>query len=166
MSPDATFDALLASARTRLAEVPRERLGELVTAKRILGIARAPRIVPRGEAWHLGVLLLTDDAVLETGEIVRAREEARRGYTAQAQRERAELAAAARRGGFAEGEAVHLDWKPIDLEPLARGAASGPLAVVDGVPHVRWSRSGGLVSLEVFLDERVDLLLHPPTGAT
>ena len=58
MSTAALFD----DARARLADAPREALGELVEPRRVLGIARAPRIVPRGTAWHLGVLLLADDA--------------------------------------------------------------------------------------------------------
>jgi hypothetical protein len=166
------FDA----ARGRLAGVPREALGELISPRRVLGIARAERIVRRGSAWHLGVLLLTDDAVLATGEVVRARHEARRGYTAESQRRRAELAAAARRGGFAEGETVHIGWRMLDPATLdgegaigprehQRDAASGPLAVVDGVPSVRWSAAGGYMSLERYLDERIALLRDPPDGA-
>ena len=49
---------LFAAARTRLAGVPREGLGELVEPRRLLGIPRAPKIVPRDSAWHLGTLLL------------------------------------------------------------------------------------------------------------
>ncbi|QKJ21056.1 glutaminase [Microbacterium hominis] len=157
---------MLEGVRRRLAAggAPREALGALVQPRRILGIARAPRIVPRGHAWHLGVLLLTDDAVLATGDVVRARPEVRRGYTAQSQRERAERAAAAHRGGFAEGTTVHIDWQPIDLDAL--GEASTPLAVRAGAPAVRWSRSGGWMPLPAYLDERADLLLHPPAGAS
>lgn len=157
---------LLDTARRRLAGARRERLGELVQPRRILGIARAPRIVPRQDAWHLGALLLTDDALYATGEIVRAREEVRRGFTAESQRERAALAAAAFRGGFDEGEVVHIGWERIDLESVAAGAASGPLVVVDAVPHVQWSRTGGRTRLDAYLDERVELLRHPPAAAT
>lgn len=156
---------LLAAARMRLADAPREGLGELVEPRRILGLSRAPRIVPRGTAWHLGVLLLTDDAVLATGDVLRARAEARRGFTAESQRRRAELAAAARRGGFAEGAVVHVGWRMLDPDAVDRGAASGPLAGVDGVPSVRWSASGGYQPLARYLDERVALLLDPPSGA-
>ena len=159
------FAALLDTARERLAGVPREGLGELVEPRRLLGIARAPRIVPRGTAWHLGVLLLTDEAVLATGEIVRARAEAVRGYTAESQRRRSELAAAARRGGFAEGATVHIGWRMLDPAALERGEASAPLALVAGVASVRWSSSGGYVPLAAYLDERVALLLDPPGGA-
>lgn len=176
---------LLDAARGRLVGAPREALGELVVPRRILGVARAPRIERRGSAWHLGVLLLTDDAVLATGQIVRARQEARRGYTAESQRRRAELAAAARRGGFAEGETVHVGWRMLDpaavddaaavAPPGAAGdtgasgglgaEASGPLVLRDGVPSVRWSATGGLMPLEAYLAERVSLLRDPPAGA-
>lgn len=160
-----TTRELLDAARERLRAAPREALGELVEPRRILGVARAPRIVRRGDAWHLGVLLLADDAVLATGDIVRARQEARRGYTAESQRRRAELAAAARRGGFAEGETVHIGWRMLDPDAVDRGEASGPLSLVDGVVSVRWSAAGGFMPLERYLDERIGLLLEPPPGA-
>ncbi len=152
---------MLDATRRRLADVPLERLGELVPARRVLGVRRAARIVPAGSAWHLGVLLLTGDGVLATGDILRARAEVRRGFTAESQRERAALAAAARRGGFAEGETVHLGWTVIDLDVLARTGASGPLRMVDGVPQIRWSRTGGLAPLQGYLDDRIALLSHP-----
>ena len=157
--------ALFAAARGRLSAAPQEALGELRTPGRVLGIARAPRIVPAGHAWHVGALLLTDDAVLATGEIVRARAEARRGYAAESQRQRAELAAAARRGGFDEGRIVHIGWQRLDPAAVDRGAASGPLALVDGVACVRWSAAGGYMPLDRYLDERIALLLAPPPGA-
>jgi hypothetical protein len=156
---------LFGPARERLAGAPREALGELVVPRRILGVQRAARVERRGAAWHLGVLLLTDDAVLATGDVVRARQEARRGYTAESQRRRAELAAAARRGGFAEGETVHVGWRMLQPAALDRGEGTGPLAVADGVVHVRWSATGGLMPLEAYLDERISLLLNPPPGA-
>lgn len=158
---------LLDAARTRLGGAPREALGELIVPRRLLGIARAPRIERRGSAWHLGVLLLTDDAVLATGEVVRARHDAPRGYTAESQRHRAELAAAASRGGFAEGEVVHIGWRMLEPEVLDRGTGSdtGPLAVIDGLVSVRWSAAAGYVPLAAYLEERVALLLDPPAGA-
>ncbi|MDQ1123407.1 glutaminase [Microbacterium trichothecenolyticum] len=154
---------LLVEARERLGAAPRERLGELQEGRRLLGIPRAPRIVPRGTAWHLGVLLVTDDGVLATGDIVRSRAEVRRGFAAESQRRRAELSAAAARGGVPEGDTVHIGWRPIDLDAL--GAASGPLAVRDGEALVRWSAAGGYMPLERYLWERIDLLRHPPERA-
>ncbi|GAA3633970.1 hypothetical protein GCM10022200_16460 [Microbacterium awajiense] len=157
---------LLDAARRRLAHCPREALGELIQPRRLLGISRAPRIVRRGAAWHLGTVLLADDRMLLVGEIVRARPDVRRGYTAQSQRERAGLAAAAHRGGFAEGEIVHLGWQELDLDAAATGAASGPLRTVDGVPMIRWSTAGGYQPLERYLDDRIELALHAPDGTT
>lgn len=155
---------LLAQARQHLAGAPQEALGELVTRRRMLGLARAPRIVPRGTAWHLGALLITDDDALATGEIVRAREEVRRGFPAESQRRRAELGAAARRGGFAEGQIVHIGWRSIDLDSLTQG--DGVLAMRGGVPSIRWSTAGAYMPLDRYLGERVELLLHPPAGST
>lgn len=156
---------LLDAARARLADAPREGLGVLVEPRRILGVARAPRIVPAGTAWHLGTLLLDDEKVYAVGEVVRARQEVRKGYAAQSQRERAERAAAARRGGFAEGATVHVGWQELDLDAVERGDASGPLALVGGVPSIRWSAAGGFAPLAGYLDERIALLVSPPPGA-
>lgn len=156
-------EELLAAARARLVDAPRERLGELQEGRRFLGIPRAPRIVDRGRAWHLGVLLLTDDEVLSTGDIVRSRAEVRRGFPAESQRRRAELAAAAERGGVPEGETVHIGWQRVD--PLLVDDHSAPLALRDGEPAVRWSARGGYVPLARYLDERIDLLRHPPERA-
>ncbi|MDQ1129433.1 glutaminase [Microbacterium sp. SORGH_AS_0888] len=160
------LEGMLSAARARLAGAPREALAQWRAPKRVLGIARAPRLWPAGTAWHLGVLLLTDDALLATGAIVRSREEARRGFTAESQRERAAVAAAAFRGGFPEGQAVHLDWQPIDLDALAAGRSSGPVSPHDGVAVVRWSPQGAVMPLARYLDERVELLAHPLPGAT
>ncbi len=158
--------ALFADARDRLAGLPREQLGELVEPRRVLGVRRAPRIAPRDQAWHLGVLLVADEHVSATGEIVRSREEARRGFTAESQRDRAALQAAAFRGGFAEGIAVHVGWRVLDLAAVDAGGSSGPLAMIDGVPHVRWSAAAGFVPLAGYLDERIGLLADPPRGAS
>jgi hypothetical protein len=165
MSASERVAALLADARTRLAGVPRESLGVVREPRRLLGIPRGIRIVPDGDAWHLGALLLTDDGVLETGEILRARESAPRGFTAETQRERAERAGAAFRGGYPEGAVVHVGWHPIDLAALDRDGAAGPLSILDGEPAVRWSRAAAPAPLARYLDERVALAAEPPAGA-
>lgn len=148
-----TTAALLEDARRRLAGARREGLGLLHTSR-----WRADRIVRVGDAWHLGVLLLTDDAVLATGQILRAAQEVRRGYTAESARERAERRAQARRGGFAEGEVVHVGWQRLDPAAVDAGAASGPLCLLGGIPGVRWSPTAELVPLAGYLDERIALL--------
>lgn len=161
-SARAQFD----SARMLLADAPVVHLGSWTVPKRVFGLARAPRVVPAGTAWHLGVLLLTEDAVFSTGEIVRAQEEDRRGFTAESQRQRAELAAAIFRGGYPEGTAVHVGWSDIDLDALDRGEASGPLLPSTDEPLVRWSTVGAPQPLSTYLRERVALLLDPPQPAS
>lgn len=160
---NAAVEGILAGARTRLADAPRERLGELQEGRRLLGIPRAARIAPRGTAWHLGALLLTDDEVLSTGDIVRSRAEVRRGFAAESQRRRAELSAAAARGGVPEGETIHIAWEPVDLSAL--GERTAPLALRGEEVLVRWSAAGGYMPLDRYLDERIELLRHPPERA-
>ncbi|MGB4777914.1 MAG: glutaminase, partial [Microbacterium sp.] len=70
---------------------------------------------------------------------------------------RSERAAAAARGGFAEGEIVHLGFTDIDIDAVARGGSSGPLAVVAGIPHVRWSAAGATRPLADYLAEQFSL---------
>lgn len=120
---------------------------------------RGRRIVKIGQVWHLGVLLLTDTHVLATAEVLRAAELGRRGYTAESARERAERRAEALKGGFDEGEVAHVGWSVIDVAAVDAGGSSGPLAMVDGVPSVRWSTAGGWMPLQAYLRERVELLV-------
>ncbi|MFT3798082.1 glutaminase [Microbacterium sp.] len=146
---------LFDDARRRLAGRPRERLGDWAAARKLLGFGRAPRIVAVGEAWHVGVLLVTDAEVFATGEILRARADVPRGYTAEAQRARAARAAAASRGGFAEGEVVHVGFTAVDVDAVARGERSGPLLVVGGIPHVQWSAAAAPRPLADYLDDQL-----------
>lgn len=145
--------ALVADAVRALAGIPKEGLGEERESR-----WRGRRIVRVGEAWHLGVLLLTETHALATAEVLRAADPGRRGYTAESARERAERRALALRGGFDEGDVVHVGWSVIDLAVVDAGGASGPLAMVDTVPSVRWSTAGGWMPLEAYLRERVELL--------
>lgn len=144
---------LLVSARIALADAPQEALGRERTSR-----WRGARIVRAGAAWHLGVLLLTSDGLLATGEVLRAADPGRRGYAAESARERAARRQMALRGGFREGEVVHIGWAPIDTDAVDAGGASGPVAMRDGVPSVQWSRGGGYQPLERYLRERIALL--------
>jgi hypothetical protein len=144
---------LLQDARRHLAGVPKEGLGEEKHSR-----FRGDRIVRIGEAWHIGVLLLTDDAALATAEVLRAANAGRRGYTAESARERAARREWALRGGFDEGEVAHVGWSVIDVDAVDAGGSSGPLAMVDGVVQVKWSSAGGYMPLEEYLRERIALL--------
>ncbi|MCT1479044.1 glutaminase [Microbacterium sp. p3-SID336] len=148
-----TASALLAQAVRELAGAPQEGLGEQRDSR-----WRGRRIVRVGAAWHVGVLLLTDTHTLATAEVLRAADPGRRGYTAESARARAERRAEALRGGFDAGEVVHVGWSVIDVDAVDAGGSSGPLALVDGVPSVRWSTAGGYMPLEAYLQERVALL--------
>lgn len=148
---------MLDAARARLAAAPREPLGEWASGRRLLGFGRSPRIVRVGEAWHLGALLVGAEALYATGEVLRAREDVVRGFTAQSQRERAERAAAAFRGGFAEGETVHLGWSPIDVEAVDAGGASGPLSGAGGTVMIRWSASAAARPLADYISDQLAL---------
>lgn len=145
--------ALLDAARARLAGAPQDGLGREKVSR-----WRGTRIVPVGSAWHLGVLLLTDDEVLATAEVLRAAEHVRRGYAAESARARAARREQARRGGFAEGMVVHVGWTPIDVAAVDAGAASGPLALIGDAPSVKWSSVGGYRPLGSYLDEQLALI--------
>ena len=165
MSGAVEVERLLQDARARLADVPRVPLGRIADPPRLLSAFVGTRIVPDGSVWPLGVLLLGVDrrgvdGLWATGEVVRARPEDRRGYPAESARRRGELAAAASRGGFADGVAVQLPSLRIDEQDPA-----GPLGIVDGVISVRWSPAAPLTPLAPYLDERIRLLLAPPERA-
>ena len=145
---------LLAAARAQLTGIPKEGLGEERSSR-----WRGDRIVRVGEAWHVGVLLLTDDRVLATGEVLRAADPGRRGYTAESARERAARRQMALRGGFGEGEVAHVGWSVVDVDAVDAGDSSGPLSLRDGVPMVRWSGSA-YRPLEVYLREQIELMLE------
>ncbi|MFT4234529.1 MAG: glutaminase, partial [Microbacterium sp.] len=86
------LEAILADARARLVDAPREGLGGALAPSRLkaaLGVQ--PRILRAADVWNLGVLLLGGDALYATGDVLRAAEEVRLGYTAESQRERAAI---------------------------------------------------------------------------
>ena len=147
-----------------------EAVGEFVPARRVLGFQRRSAMRPLGRAWHLGVLLLQPDLVVRAvAGITRAVEPGHPGHVALSIEDRREHKAAAFRGPFERGEVVHYDAAVIPLEAAALRAATGPLLLRDGRVLVIWSATVGAAGardLEPYLDERVDLLLHPPQGAT
>jgi hypothetical protein len=118
-------------------------------------------------AWRLGVLLLSaDGTVRATGAVTRAVPPGHPGHMAVSTEERREVRAAAFRA-FPPGTTVYLDAPVIDLDALRD--APGPLLLRDDRVVVRWSVSApedAARDLAPYLAERVDLLLHPPQGAT
>lgn len=114
-------------------------------------------------------MLLVDDSgrLRASGATLRAHEPPPiLGYPAESARERDELRHAAIRGGFAEGEVVHYRTRIITGESIAAGG--DPVSLRAGEPVVRWHPNADLISaipLERYLWERMDLLIHPPSGA-
>lgn len=144
---------LLQAARARLAGIPRERLGTVREPGRIRrAIGGRAVIKPVADAWHVGVLLIGEDALWRTGSVLRASEEVRRGYAAESQRERAAIRGMAFRGGFAEGETFHYDWA------LIQGPDDPPLRRDGARIMIRWSPAGFLMPLADYLDEQVELV--------
>ena len=152
----------IAAAVKRLTEAGArdEGLGRETAPRRVLGLPLRGRIAREGRVWRLGVVLLSREGELfATGDTLRAHAEVRRGYTAESARERASRSAAARRGGFAEGETVNVGWERIDL---AR-PEGGLVRVHGGVPQVRWNPrdAQAWVGLAPYLNDRIELLLAP-----
>lgn len=153
--PELVADAV---TRLRAAGARDEGLGRELAPRRVLGVRGRPRIARAGRVWRLGVLLLAPDGALyATGGTLRARAEVRRGYSAESARARAQQGAAARRGGFAEGDTVNLGWHVLDpARPDGR-----ILRVHDGTPQVRWNPRdpNAWSDLAPYLRERIELLL-------
>lgn len=155
--------------RLRAAGVTPESLGEYQPARRKFLRTVPAKIVPAGRVWRLGVLLVGETGELFTaGSTLRAHEPPPiLGYTSESARARDALRHAAIRGGFAEGTTVHYDARLVDA---AHGAKlPEPLVHRDGELVVRWNARAPLNSampLSHYLDERAELLIHPPLGAT
>lgn len=147
-----------AVARLGAAAHPLDALGREVHPGALAArLGRRLRIEPAGEAWRLGTLLLTPAGALAVaGRVVRAQEEVRRGHTAESSRERADLGAAAVRGGIAAGRLVHLDLTALDP------AAPVPPLVVDAQGRIllTWAIGATPVPLAAHLRERVTLVLE------
>lgn len=171
-----------AVAALSAAAVAPEALAEYVEARRVLLVSRPARMVPLGEAWRLGALLLGTDARLYAlGRATRAAERGRPSYQSASREERRDIAAAALRGGYAVGAPVNYDARELPLTPagIAGLDAADPIGVDPGtasgpgpdapassapVVRVRW-RAGasleGAPSLRAYLGERVSLLVAP-----
>ncbi|MCS5495773.1 hypothetical protein NY547_00785 [Cnuibacter physcomitrellae] len=156
-----------AVARLEAAGARDEALADYVVPKRVLGIQRAPQMVPVGRVWRLGVLLVgARGELFATGEVTRAVEPRHPNNQAVSQEVRRAHQLAAFKGPFAPGDTVNYDAAPVDLTALDRGEPSGPLIVAEGIVLVRWSPSSGATTpLERYLADRVDLLVDPPGGA-
>lgn len=174
-----------AAAKLRAAGVAPEPLAEYVAERRVMLIKRAATMHHWGEVWRVGTLLVAASAAGDSadladadqpllyaaGRTTRAAARLHPGNQSISREERRDIAAAALQGGYPEGTSVHFDALPIRLEEefLAQLGADSPIGVHDGAVRVRW-RAGapldGAQTLAAYLAERVDLLVHPPQGAS
>jgi len=173
MDAVASARTAIASAAERLSAVGArtESLAELRTPRAIGPLRRAPRFVPVAQVWRLGVLLLESapgDAarLFATGSVTRARDPRHPNFTSVSGEERREVREAARRAGFAAGETVDYNARPLPLDDTL--GTVGPLVLRDGALFVSWNGTRSPESLTPFADylaERVELLADPPAGA-
>ncbi len=159
-------------ARLQRAGVEPEALAEFEPeGRRMLVFPRRARMRPVGQVWRLGSLLLdTTGGLWAAGRATRAAERGRLGYQSVSREERRDLAAAALRGGYAEGAAVNFDARPLPLDETSlRELASGaPIGWADGEIRVRWRANApldGAPTLAQYLGERAELLVRPPFSA-
>lgn len=166
----ACTDAVAALQR---AGVRPEALAEYMPeSRRLLVFPKPATMRPLGEVWRLGSLLLDGQGGLwAAGRATRAAERGRVGYQSLSREERRDIAAAALRGGYAEGSPVNFDAQPLSLDVDALRAL-GPEAPIgladDGEVRVRWRLGAALTgapTLEQYLGDRVALLTDPPLGA-
>ena len=170
------------------ARIPTEALATLVPARRVLLWNRPTRMDAIGEVWRLGTLLLSPHGDLyAAGQHTRAAQRGRPGYQSVSREERREIAAAALRGGFADGSPVNFAATPLvhaqtsDPHDAATGdttaaiigeaifSENSPLGLVNGEVRVRWNATAPIASgptLETYLAERASLLINPPQAAT
>jgi len=163
----------IASAAERLSAVGArtESLAELRIPRAIGPLRRAPRFVPVAQVWRLGVLLLDSapgDAarLFARGSVTRARDPRHPNFTSVSGEERREVREAARRAGFAAGETVDYDARPLPLDDTL--GTVGPLVLRDGALFVSWNGTRSpesLIPFAAYLAERVELLADPPAGA-
>jgi hypothetical protein len=146
--------------RLRTSGAPLEALGELRRGRGIGPLRTAAALHPVGQAWRLGVLLLTTDGrVLATGEVTRAIEPklAVTNRSESAERRR-DFRRAAVRGRFPEGATINFGFTPVACDAEALLAGSGPLSIDGDTVVVQWSAHLGRRPLEAYLADRATLL--------
>lgn len=155
------------AAQLSAAGAPSESLAEYVAPRRVLLMPRPARMLPVGDVWRLGTLLLgTDGRLHSLGAATRARERGRASYQSESREVRRDIAAAALRGGYTVGTAVNYDTHELELTPASIAAlgADDPIGFAAGEVRVRWRPGAPLdggPTLEAYLRDRVELLLRP-----
>lgn len=170
-----------AVARLQATGIKPEALAEYVAPRRVLLVNRPATMRPIGEVWRLGTLLL--GAPIDTppepsktpqaspltlwaaGHATRAAVRPHPNNQSVSREERRDIAAAALKGGYAEGTPVNYDAVQILLDEASLLALNtgSPLGFANGEAHVRW-RAGaslhGAPTLQAYLDDRIGLLVQ------
>lgn len=144
-------------ARLRDAGAPTEV--RVATLRGAFGRAKL-RVV--GEVWRVGALCLdADGGVWATGEVLVVTAPTHPNFRSESALARNELRGLLLRAGVREGSTAVVDPRVLDLD-----APEPPLAATDEGLGVLWTPGGAAVPLAAYLTERVELLIHPPPGAT
>lgn len=147
-----------------------EVIADFVPAHRKFGIPRAARMLPIARAWRLGVLLLRNDGnLVQASEVTRSIEPPKGGHNSAYRDQRQVFTAAAFRARLPEGTVVNFNTTPISLDAAELQREESLVFARDNEVWIRWAnRAGrdGLMPFDAYLRERVELLLHPPQGAT
>ncbi|QJU53178.1 hypothetical protein SCB71_07775 [Herbiconiux sp. KACC 21604] len=175
MDDRADDDTLAARLRELLAGTVRalqesgartEALASYETRRPILGVRRAPVMVPVERVWRLGVLLLdAEGRLFTTGSVTRAVDPGRVTNQNPRAEERRDYRRAAFQGKFDRGDTVNWDAREIDLDPEALRRGDGAVVAQGSELLVRWNAtagSGALAPLAPYLAERAALLTAPP----
>lgn len=166
-----------AAAALQEAGVPTEALAAFAPERRVALVRRRAKMRPLGEVWRLGTLLLSPGTnggapeLFVAGRTTRSAVRPHPSNQSVSREERRDIAATAFLSGYAEGTVVHFDAVavPLDDAGLLALDPSQPLGVVDGEIRVRWRAGAPLAGaqlLSAYLNERVDLLVNPPQGAS
>jgi hypothetical protein len=152
---------LQAAARLQAAGVRDEALAEVYTPRGLPLVKRAPALRPIGRAWRLGGVLLSADGRLFTAaESTRAVEPKWFNHRSSEVEHRRVAQQAAHKGPFAEGDVVNFEVVELALDEASLREGSGPVRIVDDRVMLRWAGHDlGLTPLDVYLDDRVSLLI-------
>lgn len=146
-----------AVARLRDAGIPTET--RVATLRAAFG---RTKLRPVGTVWRLGAVCVdADGGIWATGDVLVVSAPTHPNFRSQVALERNETRRMLVRAGVAVGTTVVLDPRPLDPD-----APAAPLVALDDGVGVQWIAGGQAVPLAAYLDERVELLIHPPARAT
>ena len=160
--------AVTSWALTQLSDynIPKVYLADYLPPRRVWGIPRGPKMIPRTEGWHLGVLLIDIEGnIYKAGESTLVEDLPHTNHNSPYRAERRQYSDAAFRAGFPVGSVVYFDVELVSLD--AEDLASSPGVIFTSGEHayVRWragARNEDSVLFSDYISERIELLINPP----